>query len=380
MRFVPVPSPRYSGGRVRVRGFSYSRERHQIPMPAEQRLLIFANPISGRGRGKKIAERLEQCLTLEGYTVQVYLQRADQIPTDQIPGNALAAIVIGGDGTLRTVAERLLRESETLKPRAEAVGDAPGSPYFSSQGRAAEEPGASATPSASGLNERSTPPLLIIPMGTANLMGRHLGIHWDDAHLEDQILHTLRTGRHVHLDTALANGRLLLLIAGVGLDAQVVHELEKRRTGPISYLSYLKPILHALITYHYPPLIVTVDEKKIFGPSPALVFIGNVPEYGTGFPMLPLATPVDRLLDVCVLPCRSRAEVMSHALHAVTGDHLHRENVVYVRGSRIRVEAASPIPVQVDGESAGHTPLAVDLLPTRLTFIVPSRIQAGAQR
>ena len=87
-------------------------------MSATPTLLIFANPISGRGRGRKIAERLERRLTLEGYTVRVYLQRADQIPSDQISGNALAAIVIGGDGTLRTVAERLLNESETLKPSA----------------------------------------------------------------------------------------------------------------------------------------------------------------------------------------------------------------------------------------------------------------------
>ena len=332
-------------------------------------VLIFANPISGRGRGKKIAERLERRLTAEGYAVQVFLQRANQIPADQLDGDAAAVIVIGGDGTLRTVVERLQQQADIPKPEAEAVGDAPGTwgARFSR-----EEPGALPTASASGLLEISIPPLLIVPMGTANLMGQHLAIRWDDAKLEDQIVNTLRTGKKIHLDTATANGRLLLLIAGVGLDAKVVHALEERRSGPISHLSYLGPILHAIATYRYPPLTVTVDGKTLFGPSPALVFVGNIPEYGTGFSMLPMASSTDQLLDVCVLPCRSRAELISHVLRAAAGEHLHGENVVYRRGRQIVIDSPEPIPVQVDGEAAGHTPLAVNLLPTRLTFIVPS--------
>ena len=338
--------------------------RKSISMPT---LLIFANPISGRGRGIKIAERLARRLTAEHYTVHLFLQRADQIPDDQLPVDAAAAIVIGGDGTLRAVAQRLMN-IRPPKPRAEAVGGAPGSPHSTPD--QPEEPGASATPSASGLRQFLIPPLLIIPTGTANLMAQHLGIRWNDANLENEILATIRSARTVALDTAIANAQLLLLIAGVGLDAKVVHILEQRRTGPISYFSYLTPLLHALGTYHYPPLSVAIDGRKIFGPSPALVFIGNIPEYGTGFPMLPLASPTDRLLDVCILPCRSRTEVMSHVLRAAVGEHLHGEDVIYLKGNQIQIDAATPIAIQIDGEAAGHTPLTVHLLPTRLRFIV----------
>ena len=295
-------------------------------------ILIFANPISGRGRGRKIAARLEQYLTHRGYAVSVFLQHPNQISRTDLPADVTAAIVIGGDGTLRAVAGIFLNP-----------------------------------PSVS-----PTPPFLIVPFGTANLMGKHLGISWSDAALESEVVSALKTGRVIHLDVARANGELMLLIAGIGLDAQVVHELTQRRRGSITHMSYALPLLRTLAAYAYPPLSVIVDDRIVFDSQPAIVFIGNVPEYGTGFSMLPNALPTDGLLDVCVLPCRSRSELIGHAMRAVVGEHLSGEGVIYARGRRILIDSQTPVPVQVDGESAGHTPLAIDLLTEQLGFIVPA--------
>jgi diacylglycerol kinase family enzyme len=38
----------------------------------------------------------------------------------------------------------------------------------------------------------------------------------------------------------------------------------------------------------------------------------------------------------------------------------------------VRIEATEPVPVQVDGEPAGMTPVDIDLLPCRIPFIVPA--------
>ena len=59
---------------------------------------------------------------------------------------------------------------------------------------------------------------------------------------------------------------------------------------------------------------------------------------------------------------------------AIARSYLSEEGVVYVKGKRVRVEtpgADRPVPVQVDGDAAGHTPVDIDLLPVRLPFIVP---------
>jgi len=93
-------------------------------------------------------------------------------------------------------------------------------------------------------------------------------------------------------------------------------------------------------------------------------------QYGTGFPILPKARSDDGVLDVCVLPCSSRVQLIRWFLLAATGEHIGSEGVVYTTGQRVRVTSQSTVPVQIDGDPGGHTPLDIQMLPTRLPFIV----------
>jgi diacylglycerol kinase family enzyme len=52
--------------------------------------------------------------------------------------------------------------------------------------------------------------------------------------------------RTTQLDAATANGELFLLMAGIGLDAKIVHELDRLRSGPIDLTSYALPAALAL--------------------------------------------------------------------------------------------------------------------------------------
>jgi diacylglycerol kinase (ATP) len=116
---------------------------------------------------------------------------------------------------------------------------------------------------------------------------------------------------------------------------------------------------------------VNLDGEEIFPNEQALAFVGNLSEYGTGFPIVPYARADDGLLDVCVLPCRSREELVRLFLLAAVGEHVRVEGAVYRRGRHVRIESPVSVPVQVDGDTAGHTPVQIDLLPVQLPFIVP---------
>jgi diacylglycerol kinase (ATP) len=256
------------------------------------------------------------------------LTNIDAAPSAEL-ARADAVIAIGGDGTLRAVARRCLDQLGRI------------------------------------------PPLLPIPMGTANLMGRHLGINWRSADMEHQVAASLRRGKLAHIDLAEANGELFLLMAGVGLDGAIIHEISRSRKGPISYASYAIPTALAVAKFQFTPLRVRVDGREVFPLLPAVAFVANVAEYGVGFPLAPDSVPDDGLLDVCVIPVATHDELLRKFLHAAAGEHLLTEGAVHVRGKVIDIESSDPVPIQVDGDPGGSTPVHIDLLQARVPFIVP---------
>ena len=63
-------------------------------------------------------------------------------------------------------------------------------------------------------------------------------------------------------------------------------------------------------------------------------------------------------------------QVVKLLMAVATGDHVHEEGVIYQKGRSIQIDSPQPVPVQIDGEASGHTPLSIELLPFRLPFIV----------
>jgi YegS/Rv2252/BmrU family lipid kinase len=288
-------------------------------------VLIFANPIAGRGRGKVVARRLERELRSIGIGAQIFLQPPSELSAASINRSAIAAVSIGGDGTLRQVATLLL---------------------------------------AAGENQ---PPLLPLPMGTANLMAKHLGLHGGI----DAVIDTIRRQHIVRLDAARANGELLLLVAGVGFDGLVVHLLDEMRKGPITLISYVLPTLLTLRDYKFPAISVEVDGSTIARDLPAVAFVGNIREYGVGAAILTEARSDDGLLDICILPCRDYRDLAEILVLLATEEHTTRDGVIYLCGKSIHIHSDQKLPIQIDGEAAGFTPLQVDILSAAVPFLVP---------
>ncbi|MGA2499824.1 MAG: diacylglycerol kinase family protein [Tepidisphaeraceae bacterium] len=301
-----------------------------------KQILVFANPISGLGMGLGMARRLERCFVRLGMRPRVILEKADGAELPPL-SDIQAAISIGGDGTLRQVAERLVEETQ-----AAGLGVLP----F---------------------------PMAIVPMGTANLMALHTGNIWRDECLETELPAALCRGKSRLVDVARTQRGVFLIMVGVGVDGSIIHELHRTRTGPISLLAYLWPAMHAWCNYGFPELAVEVDGEPVFPMQSGLVFVGNAREYGTGFPLLTQARSDDGLLDVLAMPVNNRSHLVRLAMAMMTGEHVREEGVIYVRGKHVAVRSQRPVPVQIDGEVAGFSPVTVDLLPVRVPFIVPGQ-------
>lgn len=73
------------------------------------------------------------------------------------------------------------------------------------------------------------PALAVLPIGSANVFARALGLPNDPIGATRMVLDALRAGRHRTVGLGMADGRYFTFTAGLGLDAEVVGAVERRR-------------------------------------------------------------------------------------------------------------------------------------------------------
>ncbi len=215
----------------------------------------------------------------------------------------------------------------------------------------------------------STIAMLPYPMGTENLLARYLGVTADP----QAICRLLQAGRSVQFDAGSANGRLFLLMASCGFDADVVRHMESMRRGNINHFSYLQPIYESLMNYRFPTIRVTTTgddgREQVF--TGKWAFAINLPRYAGGLQIVPAANANDGLLDVCVFKRGSLLHGLVYLGGILTGTHESWPDCQVASGRRIRIEADGRAPYQLDGDLGGYLPVDIEVLPGRVQMIVP---------
>src|SRR5262249_48722404 len=98
-------------------------------------------------------------------------------------------------------------------------------------------------------------PLTILPLGTENLLARHLGIPCNGRFVAELIAEGITRV----IDLGLLNGRRFTRMVPAAFDAELVHRVHATRRGNIRKANYIQPFFDTLRTYRYPKLRVTVD-------------------------------------------------------------------------------------------------------------------------
>ena len=291
-----------------------------------ERVLVVANPKSARGATGNLLDMLVTHLHRQGLRPALYhdfdrlIRDADQF---HVAGELRAIVTAAGDGTLAEVVNR-------------------------------------------------TPPGVVVapfPLGTANLVAKHLGFRRDPVDFAQVVV----AGQTTWIDAGQANGRVFLLMAGCGLDAEVVHRLHAVRHGDIRYWSYWRPFWSAIRRYAYPTLRIYCDPSPTGDGEPiraAFAFVSNLPGYGGGFRFSPLADPADGLLDLCALAGGSLASALWFAAVARLGRLDWTGRCHRARCRRVRIEAEGPARYQLDGDPGGLLPVEVEVLPRRVRLLI----------
>jgi diacylglycerol kinase (ATP) len=305
--------------------------------PSARRILLAVNPRAGARAGDRHVQQLRNLLEAQGFSVSVCLsldQVTDHAHRLYAEHDLRCLVAVGGDGTAAEIVNRTV----------------PGMP------------------------------IAIYPLGTANLLANYIGMRPNPFAFAEMIAQ----GRSIFFDAGCANGRVFLLMAGCGFDADVVRRLHERRSGHISKWSYAKPILSSIRSYQYPLLRVSCEAKgadcQPWSTTARWAFVANLPAYGGGLQLTPDADGTDGLLNVCTFQRGSLWNGLRYLGFVLARQHYRLADCELASGCRLRIESDEEVPYQLDGDPGGLLPLEIEVLPARFQLIVPSacRLQSLA--
>ncbi len=294
--------------------------------------LIF-NPVSGQGNADQdlalIQELLEPHLNLE-----VHLTTPETSPEDLVKEAIVAKadliIASGGDGTVSAVAGALIGTSI---------------------------------------------PLGIIPRGTANAFSVALGIAGAIGSTVRNACQVILEGVPRTVDVGRCNGYPMVLLAGIGFEAETVEKANRALKDQWGALAYLMAGWRQLDEQELFETEIEIDGETHQFQAGAITIANAAPPtsvlaYGAGQVLWD-----DGLLDVTIASAESKLQAIRAMLTmlgaALTNTGMNDQNVVHLDARRIKVVTNPPQKVVVDGEVIGTTPIEVECIPDGLTVLVP---------
>ena len=209
------------------------------------------------------------------------------------------------------------------------------------------------------------PQVAVIPGGGANVLARALGVPLDAAAAIRQLRDAIATGRHRTIGLGLAADRYFTFSAGLGMDAEVVREVDRMRAQ--GRRESVPLFLRTMVRQYYrgtdrrrPALTVERDgEPPISGLFMTIVTNRSPWTYFRGRPLLPVPNPdFNSGLDLLALR-RMRLTTIVNAvgqmLYVRTRPPRGRDMLSVLGSESLTLRSGRPIALQADGEYLGET-------------------------
>ncbi|PSB11414.1 lipid kinase [Pleurocapsa sp. CCALA 161] len=290
--------------------------------------LIF-NPVAGQGDSKQelatIKRILDPAFDLDiQYTTPEI--SAGELALKAIANNAEIIIASGGDGTVSAVAEALIN---------------------------------------------SNIPLGAIARGTANAFANALGI----PDTIEAACKVIVDGATKKVDAATCNDKPMILLAGVGFEAETVEDADREAKDRLGMLAYVLSGLKQLREFEKFTTTIETDDKIIEVEANAVTVANAAPPTSVLAQGAAGVVYDDGLLDVTIIAAQTRAGAIAISYHllqtASNKEAAERDDVGYLRTKWVKVTTNPPQKVVLDGELIGSTPIEVKCIPEGLTVFTP---------
>ncbi len=202
----------------------------------------------------------------------------------------------------------------------------------------------------------------ILPAGSANGLAKEFGI----SNVPVEALEVLLNGKSQKIHTVQVNGELCIHLSDVGLNAYVVKEFENQPVrGMWGYTMASMKVL-----WQNPMMEVTMKiAQKTIKVKAKMIVIANATKYGSGAIINPIGKLDDELFEVIVMKKISFSEmfkmVVSHKPYDSEKTEIFQTNELSIKSFR-RVH------FQIDGEYLGKIKeVKATIIPDCLDVVVP---------
>ncbi|MET1055681.1 MAG: YegS/Rv2252/BmrU family lipid kinase [Pedobacter sp.] len=283
------------------------------------RLLFIVNPGSGSD-DMDFKSVIDSFFSDAVHTAEIYeLQKdcnLDQIKAAIQQAKPDRVIAVGGDGTLKLVAECL---------------------------------------------QGTKTPIGIIPAGSANGMAKELGIPADI----NEALDLTVTGEPKEIHAVSVNGELCIHLSDIGFNAYIVKKFDD--LAERGMLGYAKATWKALWSHHKMEVEINLGEETITSEA-AMVVIANATMYGTGVKINPEGKLDDDVFEVILVKKYSFSEILKIRF---TNLPFNPEKIELFHTKKLSIKARHKAHFQVDGEYMGKVnQINAELLPAAISVIV----------
>lgn len=289
-------------------------------MDNQARIFLLVNPVSGWGKGERLAKGIGRRLTERGVPFEQLETRgrghAVQLAAEAIERGASTILVCGGDGTLHEAAQAMVHQPARMIP---------------------------------------------VPAGRCNDFHEALGL----SHHLDHTVEVALNGSSRLVDMVKVNGRYYCTVGAIGFDAEVSRYVDEMKTPLRGQAAYTYGMLRVLIGYRHKQVRITWDQGVYEGPF-FLAAVGNTRTYGGSIPVTPEAQADDGLMDVCLVGPLGFLRVLRLFPRLLKGTHGQAKEVTFFRTRKLTLESEHRIELWADGEPVAEAPLEIEVAPSSL--------------
>lgn len=293
---------------------------------------VVLNPVAGRTTPEGLRAVMDTSFKQRGWEYEIYETKPDdnisQHVRQAIEQGADLVIAAGGDGTVSLVADSLVNTNI---------------------------------------------PLGILPAGSANVLALELGLPNDIAQAAEVLA---GDHREVTLDLMKAEGRYFILQIGIGLDAMMIQDTDRRSKRIAGRWAYMSTLAKKMLGFQGQRFSIVVDGKRL-RPRAAQILVANAGTLGIPpFRWGPDISLSDGELNLCIARLRTMKDYPRVAWQLLKGDYSQASNIDYIPFKKqVTITTDDALPIQADGEIIGETPIRITVVPKGLTVIVPVEVE-----